>query len=174
MIYNLGTKKPNFNPAKVWIAESADLIGDVILEPDVSVWFNVTIRGDNEKIIIKEGTNIQDNTVIHTDEGIVVEIGKNVTVGHKVIIHGAQIGKNSIVGMGSIVMNHAKIGKNSILGANSLVTENKSFPDYSLIMGSPAKVVRELSDDEVKLLAYSSKHYIEKSKHFAEELKVET
>ncbi len=149
MIYNLGTKKPNFNPAKVWIAESADLIGDVILEPDVSVWFNVTIRGDNETIIIKEGTNIQDNTVIHTDEGIVVEIGKNVTVGHKVIIHGAQI-------------------------ANSLVTENKSFPDNSLIMGSPAKVVRELSDDEVKLLAYSSKHYIEKSKHFAKELKVET
>ena len=86
MIYNLGTKKPNFNPAKVWIAESADLIGDVILEPDVSVWFNVTIRGDNETIIIKEGTNIQDNTVIHTDEGIVVEIGKNVTVGHKVIL----------------------------------------------------------------------------------------
>lgn len=174
MIYNLGTKKPNFNPAKVWIAESADLIGDVILEPDVSVWFNVTIRGDNETIIIKEGTNIQDNTVIHTDEGIVVEIGKNVTVGHKVIIHGAQIGENSIVGMGSIVMNHAKIGKNCILGANSLVTENKSFPDNSLIMGSPAKVVRELSDDEVKLLAYSSKHYIEKSKHFAKELKVET
>ena len=103
-----------------------------------------------------------------------VEIGKNVTVGHKVIIHGAQIGENSIVGMGSIVMNHAKIGKNSILGANSLATENKSFPDNSLIMGSPAKVVRELSDDEVKLLAYSSKHYIEKSKHFAKELKVET
>ena len=95
-----------------------------------------------------------------------VEIGKNVTVGHKVIIHGAQIGENSIVGMGSIVMNHAKIGK-TLFWANSLVTENKSFPDNSLIMGSPAKVVRELSDDEVKLLAYSSKHYIEKSKHFA-------
>ena len=139
MIYSLGQKKPQFNSDDVWIADSADLIGDVILNNDVSVWFNVTIRADNDSVTIGSGSNIQDNTVIHTDEGIKVDIGTNVTVGHKVIIHGASVGENTIVGMGSVVMNHAKIGKNCIIGANSLITERKEFPDNSMIMGSPAK-----------------------------------
>ena len=145
MIYSLGQKKPEFNSDEVWIADSADLIGEVILSNDVSIWFNVTIRADNDVISIGSGSNIQDNTVIHTDEGIKVNIGKNVTVGHKVIIHGASVGDNTVVGMGSVVMNHAKIGKNCIIGANSLITERKEFPDNSLIMGSPAKVIRQLT-----------------------------
>ena len=173
MIYSLGEKKPSFNKDKVWIADSADLIGDVVLDEDVSVWFNVTIRADNDQIYIKKGSNIQDNTVIHTDEGIKVVIGENVTVGHKVIIHGATIGRNTVVGMGSIVMNHAKIGENSIVGANSLITENKEFPPNSLIMGSPAKLIKTLSDDEIKILEFSANHYTEKSKIYMEKLKNE-
>ncbi|URQ65011.1 gamma carbonic anhydrase family protein [SAR86 cluster bacterium] len=174
MIYNLGEKKPSFNKDNVWIAKSADLIGEIILEDDVSVWFNVTIRGDNDKIHIRKGTNIQDNTVIHTDEGIPVNIGENSTVGHKVIIHGASVGKNTVIGMGSVLMNHAVVGNNSIIGANSLITERKEFPDNSLIMGSPAKLIRALSDEEIEVLKLSSKHYIEKSKRYSQELTNET
>ena len=166
MIYSLGQKKPEFNPDDVWIADSADLIGEVILSKDVSVWFNVTIRADNDVVSI-----IQDNTVIHTDEGIKVNIGKNVTVGHKVIIHGASVGDNTVVGMGSVVMNHAKIGKNCIIGANSLITERKEFPDNSLIMGSPAKVIRQLTEEEIEVLALSAHHYSEKAKIYKADLK---
>lgn len=173
MIYSLGNLSPNFNKNMVWIADSADVIGNVVLEDDVSVWFNVTIRGDNDEIKICKGANIQDNSVIHTDAGIKVLIGENVTVGHKVILHGAQIGANSIIGMGSVLMNNAKIGENSIIGANSLITEGKEFPKNSLIMGSPAKLIRELSSEEIDFLSLSAKHYIEKSKHFSKELKNE-
>ena len=171
MIYSLGEKKPSFDADSVWIADSADLIGDVVLNKDVSVWFNVTMRGDNDTITIGEGTNIQDNTVIHTDEGIKVNIDENVTVGHQVIIHGASIGANTVVGMGSVVMNHAKVGANCIIGANSLITERKEFPDNSLIMGSPAKIVRELTEEEISVLVFSAKHYIDKSKTYKAELK---
>ena len=171
MIYSLGEKKPSFDADSVWIADSADLIGDVVLNKDVSVWFNVTMRGDNDTITIGEGTNIQDNTVIHTDEGIKVNIDENVTVGLKVIIHGASIGANTVVGMGSVVMNHAKVGANCIIGANSLITEKKEFPDNSLIMGSPAKIVRELTEEEISVLVFSAKHYIDKSKTYKAELK---
>ena len=123
MIYSLGEKKPSFDAHSVWIADSADLIGDVVLNKDVSVWFNVTMRGDNDTITIGEGTNIQDNTVIHTDEGIKVNIDENVTVGHKVIIHGASIGANTHFGMAREDMNRAKVRANCIIGANSLITE---------------------------------------------------
>ena len=115
MIYSLGEKKPKFNNEDVWIANSADLIGNVVLDADVSVWFNVTIRADNDLIHIKQGSNVQDNSVIHTDEGIPVVIGQDVTVGHKVIVHGAQIGDNTIIGMGTVIMNHAVVGENCII-----------------------------------------------------------
>ena len=151
MIYSLGEKKPSFDVDSVWIADSADLIGDVVLNKDVSVWFNVTMRGDNDTIK--------------------VNIDENVTVGHKVIIHGASIGANTVVGMGSVVMNHAKVGANCIIGANSLITERKEFPDNSLIMGSPAKIVRELTEEEISVLVFSAKHYIDKSKTYKAELK---
>lgn len=174
MIYNLGELKPKIDKKTVWIADSADIIGDVVLEANVSVWFNVTIRGDNDTILIGQGSNVQDNTVIHTDLGIKVTIGKNVTIGHKVILHGSKIGENSIIGMGSVLMNNSIIGENCILGANSLVTEGKQFPANSLIMGSPAKVVRELSVDEIQFLKLSAEHYVEKSKLFKQDLKHET
>jgi len=174
MIYNLGELKPKIDKKTVWIADSADIIGDVVLEANVSVWFNVTIRGDNDTILIGQGSNVQDNTVIHTDLGIKVTIGKNVTIGHKVILHGSKIGENSIIGMGSVLMNNSTIGENCILGANSLVTEGKQFPANSLIMGSPAKVVRELSEDEIQFLKLSAEHYVEKSKLFKQDLKHET
>lgn len=174
MIYNLGELKPKIDKKRVWIADSADIIGDVVLEANVSVWFNVTIRGDNDTILIGQGSNIQDNTVIHTDSGIKVTIGNNVTIGHKVILHGSKIGENSIIGMGSVLMNNSIIGKNSILGANSLVTEGKQFPENCLIMGSPAKVIRELSKDEIQFLKLSAEHYIEKSKLFKQDLNHET
>ena len=174
MIYNLGKIKPKIDKKTVWIADSADIIGDVVLEANVSVWFNVTIRGDNDTIIVGQGSNIQDNTVIHTDLGIKVTIGNNVTIGHKVILHGSKIGENSIIGMGSVLMNNSIIGKNSILGANSLVTEGKQFPENCLIMGSPAKVIRELSKDEIQFLKLSAEHYIEKSKLFKQDLNHET
>ena len=174
MIYNLGELKPKIDKKTVWIADSADIIGDVVLEANVSVWFNVTIRGDNDTILIGQGSNVQDNTVIHTDLGIKVTIGKNVTIGHKVILHGSKIGENSFIGMGSVLMNNSIIGENCILGANSLVTEGKQFPANSLIMGSPAKVVRELSEDEIQFLKLSAEHYVEKSKLFKQDLKHET
>ena len=174
MIYNLGELKPKIDKKTVWIADSADIIGDVVLEANVSVWFNVTIRGDNDTILIGQGSNVQDNTVIHTDLGIKVAIGKNVTIGHKVILHGSKIRENSIIGMGSVLMNNSIIGENCILGANSLVTEGKQFPANSLIMGSPAKVVRELSEDEIQFLKLSAEHYVEKSKLFKQDLKHET
>ena len=174
MIYNLGELKPKIDKKTVWIADSADIIGDVVLEANVSVWFNVTIRGDNDTILIGQGSNVQDNTVIHTDLGIKVAIGKNVTIGHKVFLHGSKIGENSIIGMGSVLMNNSTIGENCILGANSLVTEGKQFPANSLIMGSPAKVVRELSEDEIQFLKLSAEHYVEKSKLFKQDLKHET
>ncbi len=174
MIYNLGELKPKIDKKTVWIADSADIIGDVVLEANVSVWFNVTIRGDNDTILIGQGSNVQDNTVIHTDLGIKVTIGKNVTIGHKVILHGSKIGENSIIGMGSVLMNNSIIGENCILGANSLVTEGKQFQANSLIMGSPAKVVRELSEDEIQFLKLSAEHYVEKSKLFKQDLKHET
>ena len=174
MIYNLGELKPKIDKKTVWIADSADIIGDVVLEANVSVWFNVTIRGDNDTILIGQGSNVQDNTVIHTDLGIKVTIGKNVTIGHKVILHGSKIGENSIIGMGSVLMNNSIIGENCILGANSLVTEGKQFPANSLIMGSPAKVVRGLSEDEIQFLKLSAEHYVEKSKLFKQDLKHET
>tara|TARA_A200000113_G_scaffold163959_1_gene148492 strand:- start:6208 stop:6732 length:525 start_codon:yes stop_codon:yes gene_type:complete len=171
MIYSLGNLHPNFNKDTVWVADSADVIGNVVMEDDVSVWFNVTIRGDNDEIKVCKGANIQDNSVIHTDVGIKVVIGENVTVGHKVILHGANVGANTIVGMGSVLMNNAQIGENCIIGANSLITEGKEFPKNSLIMGSPAKLIRELREEEIEFLSLSAKHYIEKSKYFSKELK---
>ena len=167
MIYSLGQKKPEFNSDEVWIADSADLIGEVILSNDVSIWFNVTIRADNDVISIGSGSNIQDNTVIHTDEGIKVNIGENVTVGHKVIIHGASVGDNTVVGMGSVVMNHARIGKNCIIGAKALITENKVIPDNSLVVGSPGKVIREVSEEEKKAVFENTKHYQDNWKKYS-------
>ena len=170
MIYKLGDKEPKIN-GKVYIAESADVIGDVELSDGVNIWFGAVLRGDIEKIIIGKNSNIQDNVTVHTDLGIPCVIGENVTVGHNVIIHSCSVGDNTIIGMGSTVLNRTKIGKNCMIGANSLVTHSIPTEDGVLILGSPAKIVRKLSEEEIKHLKDNADHYVENGKLFSMELK---
>ncbi|MEX2468936.1 MAG: gamma carbonic anhydrase family protein, partial [Pseudohongiellaceae bacterium] len=145
--------------------------GLVRLENNASVWFNAVIRGDNELITIGENSNIQDGSVLHTDPGVPLTIGKNVTVGHKVMLHGCSIGDNSLIGINSVVLNGARIGRNCLIGANSLVTENKEIPDGSLVMGSPAKVVKTLSEEQQAALVRSAEVYVANFKRFKAELR---
>ena len=147
--YDLKDKKPK-NLGENWVAPNAVIIGDVTLEKNSSVWFNATLRGDIENIHLGEGSNVQDGSVLHTDPGYPLKIGKNVTIGHLVMLHGCTIDDNSLIGIGAVVLNKAKIGKNCIIGAKSLITENKEIPDNSLVMGSPGKIIRQLTDDEIE------------------------
>lgn len=146
-----------------FVAESADIIGDVIIEKDANIWYNAVIRGDSNKIIVGENSNVQDGTIVHCGDDNVTSIGKNVTIGHAAIIHGCTIGDNSLIGMGSIVLDNAKLGEYTMVGAGSLVT-GKEFPPGVLLLGSPAKVIRELTDKEKESLEKSAKHYVEISK----------
>ena len=166
MIYSLGDKQLNKDNLDFWVAPNAVVIGDVSLKKNASVWFGSVLRGDNDPIILGENSNIQDNSVCHTDDGMPLIIGNNVTVGHKVILHSCTVGSYSLIGMGSTVLNKAKIGNNCLVGANSLVTEGKEFPDNSLIVGSPAKVKRELTDMEKKIIELSALHYVENMKRY--------
>ena len=149
MFYDLKDKKPK-NSGENWVAPNATIIGDVTLEKNSSIWFNATLRGDIENIYVGEGSNVQDGSVLHTDPGYPLKIGKNVTVGHMVMLHGCTIGDNSLIGIGAVILNNAKIGKNCIIGAKALITENKEIPDNSLVIGSPGKVVREVTEEEKK------------------------
>ena len=170
MIYSLGDKQLNKDNLDFWVAPNAVVIGDVSLKKNASVWFGSVLRGDNDPIILGENSNIQDNSVCHTDDGMPLIIGNNVTVGHKVILHSCTVGDNSLIGMGSTVLNKAKIGNNCLVGANALVTEGKEFPDNSLIVGSPAKVKRELTDTEKKIIELSALHYVENMKRYRKDL----
>ena len=170
MIYSLGDKQLNRDNLDFWVAPNAVVIGDVSLKKNASVWFGSVLRGDNDPIILGENSNIQDNSVCHTDDGMPLIIGDNVTVGHKVILHSCTVGDNSLIGMGSTVLNKAKIGNNCLVGANALVTEGKEFPDNSLIVGSPAKVKRELTDMEKKIIELSALHYVENMKRYKKDL----
>ena len=170
MIYSLGDKQLNRDNLDFWVAPNAVVIGDVSLKKNASVWFGSVLRGDNDPIILGENSNIQDNSVCHTDDGMPLIIGNNVTVGHKVILHSCTVGDNSLIGMGSTVLNKAKIGNNCLVGANALVTEGKEFPDNSLIVGSPAKVKRELTDMEKKIIELSALHYVENMKRYKKDL----
>jgi len=154
-----------------WIADNAQVMGAVKVAADASVWFGVTVRGDTETISIGEGSNIQDGSVMHADHGKPLTVGKHVTVGHMVMLHGCSIGDESLIGIGAVVLNGAKIGKNCLVGAGSLVTEGKEFPDGSMIMGSPAKVVRELTPEQIQGLRLSAQHYIENARRFKAGLK---
>lgn len=165
MIYRLGDRQPEFK-GNYWIADNATVIGSVVLEDNASVWFNVVIRADNDTITIGENTNIQDGSVLHTDSGVPLTIGKNVTVGHKVMLHGCTIGDNTLIGINAVVLNHAKIGKNCIIGANALVTERMEIPDNSLVVGSPAKVVKTVSEGQAQMLQFSAIHYVENAKRY--------
>lgn len=166
MILTLGERTPEIQGDGHFIADNATLIGNVRLLPSSSVWFNCVLRGDNEWIEIGAGSNVQDGCILHTDPGYPLTIGAGVTVGHKVMLHGCTIGDNTLVGINSVVLNGARIGRNSVVGANSLVTENKSFPDGSLLLGSPAKVVRELGNDEIAGITESARHYVENAVRF--------
>ncbi len=154
-----------------WIAPGTYVIGNVVLEEGTSVWFGTTIRGDNEVVNIGASSNIQENSVLHTDLGFPIKIGKNCTIGHKAMLHGCIIEDNCLIGMGATILNGARIKKNCLVGANSLVTEGKTFPENSLIIGSPAKVVRELTKDEICGITQSSLWYRENMKRFKQSLK---
>jgi len=171
-VYNLGNVTPELpNDDEYWIAPTAAVMGNVILKKNASVWWGATLRGDNDPIVVGEGSNIQDGSVCHTDTGSPLIIGANVTVGHLVMLHGCTIGDNSLVGIGSIVLNGAKIGKNCLIGANCLITEGKEIPDNSLVMGAPGKVVRELSPEQAAVMALGAAHYVENWKRYRRELR---
>lgn len=156
-----------------WIAGSAEVMGNVILGENASVWYGCVLRGDNDPITIGENSNIQDLSVIHTDIGAPVTIGANVTVGHRVILHGCEIGDDTLIGMGSTILNRVKIGKNCIIGANTLISEGKEIPDNSLVVGAPGKVVKEISPQQVQLIRMSALHYVENwQKHAAKLRKI--
>lgn len=159
MIYKWKNIKPRTEKA-AFIAGSADLIGDVQLGEDSNIWFNTTLRGDIAPVIVGKGTNIQDGTVIHVDHDRPCEIGDFVTVGHGAILHSTKIGDNSLIGMGAILLSGSEIGQESVVGAGSLVTEGKKFPPRSLIIGSPARKVRDISDEDVKKIRANSDEYI--------------
>jgi len=158
MFYNLENKKIN-NSGDNWVAPNAVVVGDVTLEKNVSIWFSATLRGDVENIYIGEGSNIQDGSVLHTDPGYPLKVGKNVTIGHLAMLHGCTIGNNSLIGIGAVILNNAKIGDNCIIGANTLVTENKEIPDNSLVVGSPGKIIRQVTKEEVKSIMENAIHY---------------
>ena len=147
------------NSGQNWVAPNATIIGDVTLDKNSSVWFNATIRGAIENIHVGEGSNVQDGSVLHTDPGYPLKIGKNVTIGHLVMLHGCTIGDNSLIGIGAVILNNAKIGKNCIIGAKALITENKEIPDNSLVVGSPGKIIRAVTAEEINLITENAKHY---------------
>lgn len=153
-----------------WVASTANVVGDVRMGENANVWFGATIRGDNEPILIGARTNVQDNAVLHSDPGSPLSIGRACTIGHQAIVHGCTIGDNTLIGMGSIVLNGAVIGSNCLIGAGAVVTEGKVIPDGSLVLGTPGRVVRMLSDAEIENVAGSARHYVENSRYFAGEL----
>lgn len=168
-IYQLGNKQPQL-ASSAWVAESAHIIGDVRLHEDVSIWFNAVLRGDNEPITIGAGSNIQDGSVLHTDEGVPLRLGQRVTVGHQAMLHACTIGDESLIGIGAVVLNGAVIGKHCLVGAGALVTEGKTFPDGSLILGSPARVVRPLTPEQIAALQQSAQRYIDNAQRYRAQL----
>ena len=161
MRYSLAGREPELRGERHFIADNAAVIGSVILEENVSVWFNAVVRGDNETIHIGANSNIQDGAVLHTDPGSPLSIAANVSVGHHAALHGCSIGEGSLIGIKAVVLNHSVIGKNCLIGANTLITERKIIPDNSLVIGSPGKVVRTLTEDEVAALHANAAHYVE-------------
>ena len=170
MLYAIDSKSPRLL-GNNFVADNAAVIGDVTLAPGASVWFGCTVRGDNDPISIGENSNIQDGSVLHTDVGVPLTLGSNVTVGHQVMLHGCTIGDNCIIGIQSIILNRAKIGRNTIVGAGSVVPEGKSFPDGVLLLGSPAVVKRELSPQEIAFITLNAKFYVDNSARYLKGLK---
>lgn len=170
-IYNLGDRQPVLG-REAWVAPNATVIGDVRLGDAASIWWNAVVRGDNDTITIGTGSNIQDGSVLHVDAGVPMTLGANVTVGHLVMLHGCTIGDESLIGIKSVILNHAVIGRHCIIGANSLIPEGKVIPERSLVVGSPGKVVRQLTDDEVARLLLAAQGYVENARRYRAELKL--
>lgn len=171
-VYSLGDIAPDFPPQdEYWIAPTASVIGNVVLKQNASVWWGAVVRGDNDPITIGQNSNIQDGSVLHTDAGIPLTIGANVTVGHMVMLHGCTIGDGSLIGIGSIILNGAKIGKNCLIGAGALITEGKEIPDNSMVVGAPGKIIREVSEHQAMILQASALHYVENWKRYRAGLK---
>lgn len=160
-VYRLGTAVPQLpEDGSYWIAPNATVLGNVVVHEGASIWFNAVLRGDNDPITVGRNSNIQDGAVLHTDEGVPLTIGEGVTIGHKVMLHGCEIGSNTLIGIGAVVLNGAKIGQNCLIGANALITEGKVIADNSLVMGQPGKVVRTLDETAVEQLRWSAAHYV--------------
>lgn len=164
-IYQLGDHAPDIDPS-AYVADAATVIGKVTLSPNTSVWSGASLRGDNERITIGPNSNVQEGTVMHTDMGYPLDIGSNVTIGHQAMLHGCSVGDGSLIGIQAVILNGARIGKGCLVGAGSLVTEHKQFPDYSLIIGTPAKVARMLAPEEVAKLNESAASYVARAQLF--------
>jgi carbonic anhydrase/acetyltransferase-like protein (isoleucine patch superfamily) len=169
MIYSLGERKV-ITRGDCWVADNATVIGSVVLENNSSVWFNTVVRGDNDLITIGEGSNVQDNSALHTDEGVKLTVGRNVTIGHQVMLHGCTIGDGSLIGIKATVLNNARIGRHCLIGAHALITEGKEIPDRSLVVGAPGKVVRQLTDEEVERLLWNAEHYVQNFQRYRRSL----
>ena len=170
MYYSLEQQRPVLQGDEHYVAPNATLIGAVVLHQHVSIWFNAVLRGDNEPIVVGEASNIQDGSVLHTDPGYPLSLGRGVTVGHMVMLHGCRIGDNTLIGVRSVVLNGARIGNNCLVGAGSLVTEGREIPDNSLVMGSPAKVVRTLDAKRIDELRQSARIYVKKLQRYRQYL----
>lgn len=173
MNYSLGKKKPVLVGEPAFIAPNATIIGDVEIHQNASVWFNVVIRADNDRIVIGEDSNVQDGSVLHIDPGFPLLIGKGVTIGHKVMLHGCSIGDNSLIGINAVVLNGAKIGSNCLIGANALIPENMVVPDGSMVLGSPGRIKRELAPPQILMLQASAHHYVQNGLRYSADLAAE-
>ena len=170
-LYSIGERRVALRGTHHYIAPDASLIGSVALDNEVSVWFNVVIRADNDQVTIGESSNVQDGSVLHVDPGYPMTLGRRVTVGHKVMLHGCTVGDGSLIGINSVVMNGAKIGKSALIGANTLIAEGKEIPDGVLVLGSPGKIVRELKQEEKDYLLKIAAGYVERSRFYRSNLK---
>ena len=171
-VYALGDHAPKFpESGHYWIAPDAQVMGAIILEENASVWFGAVLRGDNEPITIGVNSNVQDGAVMHTDIGFPLTLGKNVTIGHQAMLHGCTVGDNSLIGIGATILNGAKIGKNCLIGAHALVGEGKEIPDNSMVLGMPGKIVRELDENNEKIMIASAEHYVGNWKRYQRDLK---
>jgi carbonic anhydrase/acetyltransferase-like protein (isoleucine patch superfamily) len=166
MIYALADRRVEFRGGGHYVAPNASLIGRVVLEDQASVWLNVVIRGDNDPIVIGARSNVQDGSILHTDDGVPLTLGDDVSVGHAVVLHGCTIGNGSLIGIKSVVLNHAVVGRDCLIGAGALIPEGKQIPDRSLVLGVPGKVVRTLTDDEVRGLRDIAHHYVENARRY--------
>jgi carbonic anhydrase/acetyltransferase-like protein (isoleucine patch superfamily) len=170
MKYTLGDRKV-ISKGDYWIADNAVVIGNVVLEKDASIWFNCVVRADNDVITIGEGSQLQDGCVLHVDPGHPITLGRNVSVGHMAMLHGCTIGDGSLIGIKSVILNDTVIGRNCLIGANTLIAEGKQIPDGSLVIGSPGKIVRQLTDEEIRRINAIAGNYAARAKRYREELK---